>query len=284
MTLAAPAIRCLNLGCGNRFHPAWTNVDFNCTGPGVIACDLRKGLPFADASFDVVYHSHVLEHFASDQAPAFLRECYRVLSAGGTIRVAVPDLEAIARNYLQSLAGALAGDHASAERHRWMMLEMYDQSVREKSGGAMAEYLRNPDACMWEFVLGRLGAQAQELMPAPGAPPAPVAAARRRSIARQIAGCLRHPNRLRELFLQLVLGHEYEILQVGRFRRGGEIHQWMYDRLSLARLLIDAGFVEPGVRGAVDSRIPCWAAYHLDTEPDGTVYKPDSLFMEAVKP
>ena len=35
---------------------------------------------------------------------------------------------------------------------------------------------------------------------------------------------------------------------------------------------------------ASESRIPGWSEFHLDTEPDGTVYKPDSLNMEAVKP
>ena len=69
----------------------------------------------------------------------------------------------------------------------------------------------------------------------------------------------------------------------GRFRRGGEVHLWMYDRHSLARALRRAGFRDPRVVGAAESRIHGWADYHLDTEPDGTTYKPDSLFMEAVK-
>ncbi|MGA9379876.1 MAG: methyltransferase domain-containing protein [Phormidium sp.] len=83
----------LNLGCGYRFHPDWTNVDFVSTGEGVIAHNFIKGIPFHDSSFDVIYHSHLLEHFSKKEAESFLRDCYRVLRPQGVLRVAVPDLE-----------------------------------------------------------------------------------------------------------------------------------------------------------------------------------------------
>ena len=54
-------MQCLNLGCGDRYHPDWTNINFTSTGGGVIAHNLKQGIPFPDESFDVVYHSHVLE-------------------------------------------------------------------------------------------------------------------------------------------------------------------------------------------------------------------------------
>ena len=38
----------LNLGCGTRFHPSWTNVDFVSTGNNVIAHNLLNGIPFED--------------------------------------------------------------------------------------------------------------------------------------------------------------------------------------------------------------------------------------------
>jgi len=59
---------------------------------------------------------------------------------------------------------------------------------------------------------------------------------------------------------------------------------WMYDAYSLRELLGQTGFIGVGRRTAIESRIPGWQTYHLDTEPNGAVYKPDSLYMEGVKP
>ena len=72
-------------------------------------------------------------------------------------------------------------------------------------------------------------------------------------------------------------------LGVARFRSGGEIHHWMYDQYSLADALATGWICGPKRFDANQSRIPGWVAYNLDTEPDGAVYKPDSLYMEAVK-
>jgi hypothetical protein len=58
----------------------------------------------------------------------------------------------------------------------------------------------------------------------------------------------------------------------------------MYDRYSLARLILAAGFEKPIKQNAISSRIPEWSSFNLDTLPDGTVIKPDSLFMEANRP
>jgi hypothetical protein len=57
----------------------------------------------------------------------------------------------------------------------------------------------------------------------------------------------------------------------------------MYDRYSLARALESAGFQDPRIMGPTESQIPGWTEYHLDTEADGTVYKPDSFYVEARK-
>ena len=111
--------------------------------------------------------------------------------------------------------------------------------------------------------------------------------AQRLTLVRLLRGFHRRlfdPSFRREFLIRRLLGSEYPLLQLGRFRRGGEVHLWMYDRHSLARLLQEAGFEDPQVVGPSESQIPDWTSYHLDTEPDGIVYKPDSLYMEAVKP
>jgi len=265
--------RLLNFGCGGVVHPAWVNMDAVPVAAGVIAHDLRKGFPYANESFDAVYGSHVLEHLEPTGAARLLRECWRILKPDGIARIAVPDLEAIARLYLESLEGALAGDADAARRYDWAMLELYDQVVRVVPGGAMLECLRNErDERHARFIASRIGAEA--LAPAtPGSPP-------RRSLARTLAALRR---RVACASAYLFLGSEgLEALRVGLFRRGGEVHQWMYDRYSLPRALADAGFAEVRVRAADESLIPGFAGYGFETR-DGRARKPDSLYVEARK-
>ena len=71
--------------------------------------------------------------------------------------------------------------------------------------------------------------------------------------------------------------------EIGKFRKSGEIHQWMYDSYSLGKLLKEVGFRNIKKCEAHESSIDIFSSYFLDMEPDGSVRKPDSLFMEAVK-
>jgi hypothetical protein len=45
--------------------------------------------------------------------------------------------------------------------------------------------------------------------------------------------------------------------------------------------MLSAGFQDPIQKGAAQSQISNWSSFNLDTLADGTVVKPDSLFMEA---
>lgn len=278
-------MRALNLGCGRRIHADWENVDFAASAPGVRAYDLRKGIPYPDASFDVVYHSHLLEHFSKQSAPGFLLECHRVLKPGGILRVAVPDLEGIARAYLEALSKASEAQPGWEANYDWMVLELYDQAVREESGGACSDFYRQQPIPNWDFVYQRVGAEAKAALAAFQPKTAPAVDDSRRIpskwqfVVRNFGSVLR--NRLAKAVLS---SRDYQALQVGLFRRQGEIHLWMYDSYSLARLLKDAGFANPQRCSATQSRILDWAAFCLDMEPDGSTYKPDSLFMETVKP
>jgi len=247
--------RLLNVGCGRHFHPAWTNIDIAPIGDPVLRHDVLEVLPFSDESFDVVYHSHVLEHLPRTAAPAFIAECRRVLVTGGVLRVVVPDLETICRLYLRTLEGALAGEDGAADRYEWMVVELLDQLVREESGGEMLRFWMRRPVPAEDFVVERVGAIARDFIdrqrrrpPAPAAKPDPP-----------------KPE------------------TIGAFRLSGEVHKWMYDRYSLARLLSAAGFVSPQLHQATTSAIPGFRDFGLDTEPDGRTRKPDSLFMEAIK-
>lgn len=73
-----------------------------------------------------------------------------------------------------------------------------------------------------------------------------------------------------------------ENLLLGDARNRGETHQWMWDRFSLPRELVRAGFREPQVVSNTVSRIPDWRGYLLDESADGSEYRPGSLYVEAV--
>jgi predicted SAM-dependent methyltransferase len=275
----------LNLGCGQRFRPDWTNIDFASTGPSVTAHNLTQGIPQPDNTFDLVYHSHVLEHFSKTQAQTLIQECHRVLKPGGTLRIAIPDLEQIAKTYLHNLEQAQTGSPEATQNCHWMVIEMIDQSVRNHPGGDMATYLFQENIPNQTFVLDRIGTEGKNLIEAGKHQRTQPPKASRPKWLSTINNSLRDPNYRRNLFQKLILSpSDYEALQIGRFRLGGEIHQWMYDRCSLTQLLTQSHFTDITPQTATRSKIPNWPSFNLDTEPDGTTYKPDSLFIEAIKP
>lgn len=59
-----------------------------------IVCDVRK-LPVPDETFDIVFSSHTLEHFAYGKVDKILKEWSRVLKVGGELRLVVPNLKFI---------------------------------------------------------------------------------------------------------------------------------------------------------------------------------------------
>jgi predicted SAM-dependent methyltransferase len=253
-----------NLGCGERFHPDWINIDLVATHQGILAHDLGKGIPLQDGVCDMVYHSHVLEHIRRPEVPRFMQECRRVLKSGGILRVVVPDLEQICRLYLKFLEKALEGDEQSAANHEWMVTEMYDQTVREEWPSPMWIYLHKKPIINQTFLFERVGPyERQAVLEADS------------GVVRRIKSwVLANCDRVKNL----------RAWKIGRFRLSGQIHQWMYDRVSLAKLMLDNGFENPVVQSPTTSFLSNWASYNLDSWPDGRVYKPDSLFMEARKP
>lgn len=260
-TSQPPTPGLLNLGCGGHFHSDWTNVDIVPQDPRVIQHDLQTRLPFEDNSFSAAYHSHVLEHIPKKQASAFLSECHRVLAPGGVLRVVVPDLETIARLYLKYLDAAVAGDETAACRHEWMTLELLDQMVREESGGEMVKYWRQNPMPAEDFVIERFGREVLNHL-------GPIRAAQLNQVSSEVT----------------IEAPQANAQEIGRFRQEGEVHKWMYDRRSLNLLLKSCGFSNFKVCKANESEIPNFSNYELDTSPDGSVRKPDSIFVEAIKP
>jgi predicted SAM-dependent methyltransferase len=78
--------------------------------------DAAKGLPYADSSLQHVYTSHFLEHLPPRIAKRLLRECHRVLVAGGILRVVVPDLLALCQEYITAVTRDDNGSRLAADQ------------------------------------------------------------------------------------------------------------------------------------------------------------------------
>jgi predicted SAM-dependent methyltransferase len=143
-------IKAINLGCGLSIAPGWINIDnspnarlskypllrwllwrfrvlsdvhFRVNWPRSIEIhNLKKRLPYEDASIDYAYTSHFLEHLALKDARSLMKEVFRVLKPGGVIRIVVPDLAIGARQYLASLNGNSHNGKAAAEFLSWLQL------------------------------------------------------------------------------------------------------------------------------------------------------------------
>ncbi len=268
----------LNLGCGATFHKDWTNVDFVSTGEGVMAYNLLAGVPFKDNTFEVVYHSHVLEHFPKDKAVVFIKECYRVLKTDGIIRIAIPDLERIAKKYLKYLEESLNNVPKAAEKYEWSLLEMYDQVVRIQEGGEMISFIKDETKQVDDFLLEQNGHEVKLLMDNLRVKHTPS----NNTPVSKPAFSFNLKNRIKEKLKRILLKDDYQKLGIAQFRNGGEIHQWMYDRYSLKLLLQNCGFKDVKVVTAFTSSIKDWDRFELDGK-NGLVRKPDSLFIEAKK-
>jgi len=128
--MSPTALRRANVGCGSTPTPGWMNLDNSLTVrlaqlpfiepvlSAVLSAErlrfiraIREGgvrwatatkLPLPDESLEVLYSSHMLEHLDRSLAQGFLREAWRVLEPRGVLRLAVPDLESLAQDYVET--------------------------------------------------------------------------------------------------------------------------------------------------------------------------------------
>lgn len=260
----------INVGCGNRFHEDWDNYDFAPSAPSVKKIDLSKSLPFSTGSADAIYSSHVLEHLSPDQADSFLKECHRALKVGGLIRVVVPDLEQVTKEYLHHLALAKAGNLDSQKKYEWIIIELLDQLTRHHSGGEMMKYwMQYPDIPA-DYCIERVGTEAKGFFD-------------RVELMKRNNSDKQNPKQRPWHSILNFFKRDSKAFQIGEFRTSGEIHRWMYDSYSLSRKLEKAGFKNVRKESADSSHIQNFSKFYLDTLESGHIRKPDSLFMEATK-
>lgn len=272
----------LNVGCGRRFYNGkpWINIDVGPADETIVPWDVRAGFPMEANALDVVYLSHVLEHFSAEGGVRLASECHRVLRPGGVLRVVVPDLEGICREYLRQLDEIRYAPPGHPDRLAWIKLELLDQCARHRSGGRMKDFFSEHGRDSIDYVVGRIGTVGLQL-----------ANEASRSKKKEKDRSYWRPRlwrwdfgAIREWTLNLLLSEEEEeALRIGQFRTRGEVHLWMYESVSLERLLRGVGFDEISFYRAETSRIADWERYHLDRDSDGREHAPNSLYTEARK-
>lgn len=272
-------MKLVNLGCGAHYHPDWVNLDMNPSSEAVGLLDLHKQLPFPDCSVDVVYTSHVIEHFTYAAGLKILKEIFRTIKPGGIIRLVTPDLERMVKDYQETLKDALEGKALADDKYEWILLELFDQSVREKRGGGMADSLREADIPIRQFIRGRIGYEVDGYW---NKPAHKSFWDRMRSADSTII--LQHGrNSVAKALVHIIAGRNAaKAFEIGTFRQSGEIHYRLYDRYSLNKILTAAGFSKTMLCPAHESQIQNFDYYELDVI-NGESRKPDSLYIEAVK-
>lgn len=91
----------LHLGCGSKIIECWDNIDIYFDSPSVIKGDISKLSTYENNSVDIIYASHVLEHFHKDTYVGVLQLWHDKLKPGGVLRIAVPDFEQVCIQYLE---------------------------------------------------------------------------------------------------------------------------------------------------------------------------------------
>lgn len=96
----------VNVGSGSFYKKGWISLDAETenfsdrhkeaiSNNSFVPFEIKKGarLPFEDASVDIFYCSHVLEHLRIPDMEFLLGDFHRCLKKGGLIRLAVPDAD-----------------------------------------------------------------------------------------------------------------------------------------------------------------------------------------------
>ncbi len=98
----------LYVGCGNHRINGFCHIDIDyskkyskgqvISDPDHI-CDIVEELPFKNNSIELIYSRQTLEHLTYRELVNHLIECHRVLKIGGKIRLGVPDLDLMVKNF-----------------------------------------------------------------------------------------------------------------------------------------------------------------------------------------
>jgi predicted SAM-dependent methyltransferase len=118
----------LHIGCGEKYIPGFVHIDVRKFPHIDHVASAEKLTMFADDSVDLIYCAHILEHFPRAKTSEVLAEWRRVLRPGGTLRLAVPDFEALSEVYQKTkdislVIGPVVGRQNYPENLHYMIFD-----------------------------------------------------------------------------------------------------------------------------------------------------------------
>jgi predicted SAM-dependent methyltransferase len=93
--------------------------------------DLNHKWNFKNNSVDIVYSSHLFEHLRLKSASLYLMESFRVLKPNGIIRIVVPDLYQLSKNYVEQFDNEL---YENPSEHYLWAINMHREGQYNESG------------------------------------------------------------------------------------------------------------------------------------------------------
>ena len=114
----------LHIGCGDKILNGFTNVDIRPNEGVDVVTDIKDLSCFKNDNVSLIYCSHVLEHFPRHEYKNVLKNWFDVLSKGGVLRLAVPNIEAVIDHYhqfndLEILRGFLWGGQTYPQNYHY---------------------------------------------------------------------------------------------------------------------------------------------------------------------
>lgn len=98
--LSTAKLKMVNLGGGGNCLSGALTVDIDPRSDAYV--DLTKPLPFFSNQIDYIICEEAIEHISKDDAKKLLKECHRVLTPGGVIRISTPNLSWIAKELVEA--------------------------------------------------------------------------------------------------------------------------------------------------------------------------------------
>ena len=122
----------LNLGSGHWKPDGWIHVDLDMESMPHVCVNLAQKLPFRDGVADLMHTEDFIDQLELENARSFLLECHRILKPGGVIRILTPDLERLARLYLedQDRLKHLWKEHVRVPLHIGTAAEVFNTGMR----------------------------------------------------------------------------------------------------------------------------------------------------------